>query len=128
MSEPVVEVVGVYNADGGVLGEIAYVLGHAMGSTDCSLCDVTHGGIRRRPAWDEMVGRLPVPVRLAHRNETTEGEKDLIEATGLPVLIGKRRDGSLTTLVPPLTIAAAEGSVDALEASIREALDDEGAV
>ena len=126
MSEPVVDVVGVYNADGGVWGEVSYAIGHLLGSTDCALCDVTHGGLRRKREWDEMVRDLPVRVRLLHRNETNEEEKDLIEAMGLPLVIGRRRDGSLTTLVPPLTIAAAEGSVEAFAGSLRQALDDEG--
>ena len=128
MSEPVVEVVGVYNADGGVVGELSYVVGHLLGSADCSLCDVTHGGLRRKKEWDAKAAQLPVPVRLVHRNETSEEEKDLIEGSGLPVVIGRRRDGSLTTLVPPLTLASAEGSVDAFFDSLRQALDDEGAL
>ena len=38
-----IEVVGVYHANGGVLGEIAYVFGKILGQTECALCDVTHG-------------------------------------------------------------------------------------
>ena len=74
MPEPVVEVVGVYDADGGVLGEIGYAIGHALGRTECSLCSVTHGSLRRKPQWDELVSELEVPVRLVHRNETSSEE------------------------------------------------------
>ena len=75
MEPSVVEVVGVYDADGGVVGELSYVIGHLLHRTDCSLCDVTHGSLRRKPQWDAMVARLPVRVRLVHRNETSADER-----------------------------------------------------
>src|SRR5918995_1294239 len=90
MPEPVVEVIGVYAADGGILGEVAYVVGHLLGRTECGLCDVTHGAVRRKPEWDDMAARLPVPLRLAHRNETTEGERTAYAASGLPAVLGER--------------------------------------
>lgn len=126
MSERVVEVVGVYNADGGILGELAYVVGHALGRTECALCDVTHGGIRRRPEWDAMAAALPVPVRVVHRNETSEAERAAVAASGLPVVLGARADGTHTVLVPPERLATAHGSVEDVGEAIRRALDDEG--
>ncbi|MBM6405550.1 hypothetical protein JQN72_14995 [Phycicoccus sp. CSK15P-2] len=126
MAEPIVEVLGVYDADGGVRGELAYVVGHLLGRTECALCDVTHGGLRRKPAWDAMTADLPVPVRLAHRNELSAPEADAVEASGLPVVLGARADGSLTVLVPPLTLGGLGGSVEAFGDSLRAALDDEG--
>ena len=125
MAAPVVEVVGVYNADGGILGELAYVVGHLLGRTECALCDVTHGGIRRRPEWDAVVASLPVPVRVVHRNETTPAERAAAEAAGLPVVLGTRADGSHTVLVPAERLAAARGSVDEVGAAIRTALEQE---
>jgi hypothetical protein len=35
--------VGVYNANGTVGGELAYFLGARLGRAHCSLCDITHG-------------------------------------------------------------------------------------
>lgn len=125
MAERVVEVVGVYNADGGVLGELAYVVGHALGRTECALCDITHGGIRRRPEWDAMVSTLPVPVRVVHRNETTPDERVAAVAAGLPVVLGRRADGTHTVLVRADRLAAAHGSVDVVGADIRTALEKE---
>lgn len=127
MTEPIVEAVGVYNADGGVLGELAYVVGHLLGRAECSLCDATHGGLRRRPEWDAMAAGLPVPVRLVHRNETTAAERAAAERSGLPVVLGARADGSLVTLVAPDRLAAAHGSVQDVGTAIRVALDEAGA-
>lgn len=67
----VTEVVGVYDADGGLLGELRYVLGKILGRAHCGLCDVTHAALRQKPEWTAMVGRLGVPVALLHRNEVS---------------------------------------------------------
>ena len=63
-----VRLVGVYDADGGLRGEVAYLLGKARGR-HCSLCDITHSPVRRRREWDAYVDSLPVPFEVVHRNE-----------------------------------------------------------
>jgi hypothetical protein len=35
--------VGIYNADGTILGEISYVAKKLAGRGSCALCDITHG-------------------------------------------------------------------------------------
>src|ERR687897_376858 len=97
MPEPVVEVVGVYAADGGILGEVAYVVGHLLGRTECGLCDVTHGAVRRKPEWDDMAARLP-GVR------------------------GVGSDGSHTVLLGPTALGSLGGSVELFEAALLGAL------
>ena len=59
----------VYDADGGAVGELRYVVGHLLGRAHCDLCDITHGGVRRKAAFDDLLGELPVPVEVLHRNE-----------------------------------------------------------
>jgi translocator protein len=61
--------VGVYDADGGLLGEAAYVWGKVRGTRHCALCHITHGRVRRRHEWDQMVAGLGIPVDLLHLNE-----------------------------------------------------------
>jgi hypothetical protein len=126
MTQPVVEVVGVYDADGGVVGELTYVVGHLLGRTSCSLCDVTHGSLRRRPEWDAMTARLPVPLRLVHRNETTEEEQRAHRGCGLPAVVGVRGDGSRTVLIGPAGLDALGGSVPAFEQALLAALAADG--
>lgn len=122
MTPPVVEVVGVYDADGGVVGELTYVVGHLLGRTTCSLCELTHGSLRRRPEWDAMVDRLPVPVRLVHRNEATGDERAAWSVSGLPAVVGRRADGTHTVLLGPTGLAALHGSVPAFEQALLDAL------
>ena len=57
------ELIGVYHADGGPIGEARYVLGRMLGTAHCGLCDITHSPVRRKPEWDrigiEHLARLP---------------------------------------------------------------------
>jgi hypothetical protein len=43
--------VGVYNANSTITGELAYFIGAGLGSAHCALCDITHGLVRERPEW-----------------------------------------------------------------------------
>ena len=65
----VTELVGVYDADGGVAGEAKYVVGHLLGRLECALCDITHGPVWRKKSFDEFRRRLGVPFEVVHRNE-----------------------------------------------------------
>lgn len=59
----------VYDARGGVVGELAYALGRARGTRHCALCGLTHGRVRERPAWQAFRASLPAPVRAFHLND-----------------------------------------------------------
>jgi len=59
----------VYNARGGVVGELAYAIGRRRGTAHCALCDVTHGRIREKAAWRELRDSLTVPVDAYHLND-----------------------------------------------------------
>ena len=67
----VIRLIGVYDADGGLRGEIAYLAGK-LGGHHCSLCDITHSPVRRRREWDAYVAGLPGPFDVVHRNERSE--------------------------------------------------------
>lgn len=64
--------VGVYDADGTLRGEVAYWVGARLGRAHCALCDITHGTFRRRPDWDRCAAGLPVPFVTHHRDEVDE--------------------------------------------------------
>ena len=63
---------GVYNADGGIMGELAYVWGKIRGTAHCALCDITHRGVSKKKQWKEYEERLRVPIELLHINEQEE--------------------------------------------------------
>lgn len=112
-ADELVEVLGVYDADGGVRGELAYAVGKVLGRTHCGLCDVTHTTVRRKAAWNALVERAAVPIRVVHRNEVTEPEAAALAAHDLPCVLGRRRDDTFTLLLAAADLDAMNGSVEA---------------
>ena len=119
------ELVGVYDADGGLRGEAAYVWGKLRGTTHCGLCDITHSPVRRRASWDRMVASLPVPVRLLHLNELDDDLEEAVAAAGAPVVLAREESG-WRVLVAAAELDAMAGSVDALGTELRRHLDGPG--
>ena len=117
------ELVGVYDADGGLLGEMAYVWGKVRGTRHCGLCDITHSTVRRKGEWDRMVARLPVQVRLLHLNELDDGLRAAVAATRAPVVLA-REAGAWRELIGAAELDEMAGSVEAFEAAVRRRLDE----
>ena len=115
------ELVGVYDADGGLLGEAAYVWGKLRGARHCSLCDITHSPWRRKPAWDELAADLPVPMRLLHRNELDDELAVAVSRFGAPVVLA-RAGSEWRSIVGDDELSAMGGSVDRLGLLLRERL------
>ena len=109
----------MYDADGGLLGELRYAWGKTFRHAHCSLCDLTHRGLRMRAEWKQMVERLGVPVRLVHRNEIDD---DLAKATDgrLPCVVARHGE-RLELLLGPDDLAACDRDARALERRIRAA-------
>lgn len=101
-----VKFVGIYNADGTLLGEIAYVVRKYTGRGHCELCDITHGTVRRKPEWDAACANAGLDIALLHRNEA---DPDQLRAAGpLPAMVAD--DGTGWRLVAgPAELAACNG-------------------
>ena len=114
------ELVGVYDADGGIAGELRYVVGHLLGRAECALCDITHRGVARKRSFDAFRARLRVPFAVVHRNERTPG---VAAATGdtLPCVAARTDDGWVVVLGPD-DLSAFGGEVDELERGLRAAV------
>ncbi|MDN5807776.1 MAG: hypothetical protein L0I80_10470 [Brevibacterium sp.] len=79
--------VGVYAADGGLFGELSYVVGKLRGSRSCSLCDISHGtSVRAKPAWSRGLETFDVPFTAVHLNEMDE-DTALAAASRSPVVV-----------------------------------------
>jgi hypothetical protein len=112
-------VVGVYDADGTLFGELAYVVGHLLGRRSCALCDITHGGVRRRPAFDEAAASLGVPFDLLHRDERSPALAALTD-DALPCVVAEG-EGEQVVLLDRVALAACGKDPVALVAAIRSA-------
>ena len=115
------DLVGVYDADGGLSGEVAYLWGKLRGTKHCGLCDITHSSLRRKAEWDRMAASLPVPVRLLHLNELDDGLALAVATTGAPVVLGRDAD-VWRELVAAAELDEMAGSVDALAVVLRRHL------
>lgn len=98
--------VGIYNADGTLLGELAYVLRKYTGRGHCGLCDITHGPVRRKPVWDLACKRAGIEIVLLHRDEADAVQ--LAAAGKLPAVITER-DGRWVLTLGPAELAACNG-------------------
>ena len=115
----VTELVGVYDADGGLAGEARYVIGHVLGRAECSLCDITHGRLRRKREFDEFRVRLGVPFDVVHRNE--RGPEVVAATAALPCVVAVT-DAGLVTLLGRVELEQCDGDVDQFEYALLAAI------
>ncbi len=112
--------IGVYNAEGTVLGELAYFFGSRLGRAHCSLCDITHGAVREKSEWQACRRGLPVPFATYHRNDQP-GEVRSAAAQIAPVVVAQT-DGGMVVLLEPDALSACAGSVAELTIAIHKAM------
>ena len=105
----------VYDADAGVRGELAYVAGKLRGR-HCGLCDITHGTLRRKPAFDEFACTLSVPFDVWHRNEQTADVAAFTDGI-TPVVVAHGEHG-FEVLLDADTLASFHGDVDRFAAAL----------
>jgi hypothetical protein len=118
--------IGVYKADGGLIGELSYFLGHLIGVRECSLCDITHSPFKKKGEFKRLEAQLgqefDLSFRLVHMNERTE--KELAASVGRePCVLLAHEDGSISMFLDFQELKAADGSVKSFEKLVRNRLD-----
>ncbi len=113
MTDRITRLVGVYDADGSVLGELKYFVGARLGRTHCSLCDVTHGLVRERPEWRATRDRLRAPFVTFHRDDQPPSVR-AVTAGDLPAVLAETTSGALVRLAGPDELHTCAGSPAAL--------------
>ena len=114
------ELIGVYDADGTLWGEVRYVVGSRLGRTHCSLCDITHGSLGEKRAWKACRADLAVPFTAVHRDEMSSDVAAVVGST-LPAVVGRTSDGAVLLLGPD-QLEACDGRPEALVEALRAAL------
>ena len=112
--------VGVYNAEGTVLGELKYWFGARLGRAHCALCDITHGSVRERPDWQACRDDLPVPFDTYHLDDQPDAVRSLLDGT-VPAVVAETEGGLVLLLLGPAELDACGGSPERLVASVRRA-------
>ena len=125
MSESGKTLIGVYNADGGILGELSYFFGHLVGIKSCSLCDITHSPIKKKNDFKAFEKRLleerGIAFRLVHMNERTEAE--LAASKGRePCVLLQYEDGSISMFLDYVELKTSKGSVKSFERLVESRL------
>lgn len=115
------QVVGVYDADSGIIGEVSYWFKARLGGPHCSLCDVTHGSVREKRAWRAACAELPVPFTTYHRNDQPPALR--LAARDVVPLVAGRSGDDFVVLLGPDEIEACGGSPEALKAAVLTALE-----
>ncbi len=114
---PVERLVGVYHADGTLLGELRYWFGARLGRAHCALCDITHGTFRAKPEWVEGRDGLGMRFETVHLDER---DAALVAATdgATPCVVALTADGWVELLGPD-ELEALHGDVAALFLAVR---------
>jgi hypothetical protein len=112
----IVRLIGVYDADGSIRGELAYWIGARLGSRHCALCDITHGKVRERADWKECKSSLNVPFETFHRDDAP---REILQLPGLqlPAVLAQTEVGYVP-LLDPSELSQCNGSPESMVEAI----------
>lgn len=117
-SSRLVRLVGVYDADHTLRGELAYWIGARLGRSHCALCEITHGLVRERPEWKTCRADLPISFDTFHRDDQPD---NVCAALGgvYPAVVAETTTG-VVMLLGPQQLAECAGSTERLISAIEE--------
>lgn len=116
----ILRLVGVYDAEGTLRGEVAYWIGARLGRAHCSLCDITHGSVREKSAWRTCRATLPVPFETYHRDDQPEAVRAALGGAA-PAVVAETAAG-IVALLDGAELEACEGAPERLVAAIEQAV------
>ena len=118
--------IGIYKADGGIVGELSYFFGHLVGLRSCSLCDISHSPIMKKTSFKELEKQLleehGIEVRMIHLNERNDREQKA-SAGREPCMLLEYPDESISMFLDSADLTALSGSVSSLKKLVSSRLD-----
>lgn len=114
--------IGIYDTDGGLLGELAYLTGRLLGLAHCALCEITHDATGEKPRFQATRRSLGVPLETTHRNTLPAELRGLVEGR-TPCVVGETSRG-YEVLLEHDDLEACRGDVLCLEEALRRAIDE----
>jgi hypothetical protein len=115
----ITRLVGVYDADGTLRGEVAYWIGARLGRRHCALCDITHTPWRERADWTSCRDGLPVPFVTVHRDEVPAPVGALGQPP--PYVAAETDAGAVTIVLDAPAVEACGADPEALMAALEAA-------
>ena len=107
------KLIGVYDADATLLGEVSYWIGARFGVRHCSLCDITHSLFREKPQWRECQSQLEsdlhVEIETFHRNDQPDDVRACIDGL-YPAVVMRGDDGAVSMFMTASEIDACGAS------------------
>ncbi len=126
MTETRGTLIGIYKADGGIVGELSYFFGHLVGVRSCSLCDISHSPIMKKPSFKALEKHLlaqhGIAMRMIHLNERNDREQKASEGRE-PCILLEYPDQSISMFLDSSDLTALSGSVSSLKKLIESRLD-----
>lgn len=115
------KLIGVYDADATLLGEVSYWIGARFGVRHCSLCDITHSLFREKSQWRECQSRLEsdlhVEIETFHRNDQPDDVRACIDGK-YPAVVMRGDDGVVSMFMNASEIDACGASPENFAAEI----------
>ena len=126
MTETRATLIGIYKADGGVIGELSYFFGHLIGVRSCSLCDISHSPVKKKSAFKQLEQELfkeqGIAIKMIHLNE--RNDRELKASAGRePCMLLEYPDQSISMFLDAVDLKALSGSVSSLRKLILSRLD-----
>lgn len=118
--------IGIYNADGGIVGELAYVLGHMIGVRNCSLCDISHSPIKMKASFRalqrDLLRKHSIALQMIHRNERNERQIQASQGRE-PCVLLEHDDKSISMFIDAAELKTLAGNLTSFEKLIYSRLD-----
>ena len=119
MTAVVTSLVGVYDADGTIVGELRYWLGARVGTAHCELCVISHGTFRAKRDWRSFVEACAVPFVTHHRDDAPS---DVLAALGPLAAVGAVTSDGVVLLLGPDELEVCGGDVARFAQRLADAL------
>ena len=115
------KLIGVYDADATLWGEMSYWIGARFGVRHCGLCDITHSLFREKSQWRQCQSKLEHDLHIEfetfHRNDQPDDVRACIDGN-YPAVVMRGDDGKVSMFMSAGEIEACGVSPEQFVAEI----------